>query len=125
MTGIGALADGSTAVVPPFDAARGQYGFRLDIRATNVVMYFQSGDQWIGLGEGQDLRMNPPDGRGTVVITALGAQNGGVEAMMLNIVRWNETTIAVAMTRVTGAGSNGGALPPSVNSMGVLNRAEF
>jgi hypothetical protein len=124
MTGIGAPPDGSSSVTPPFDAARGQYGFRLDIRQTNLVMYFQNGDQWIALGEGQDLRTNE-QGRSAIVITALNGSNGGIEAMMLNIVRWNETTIAVQMSRVTGAGPDGGALPPPVNSMGILNRANF
>jgi hypothetical protein len=121
---VGANPDGSSTSVPPFDAARGQYGFRLDIRQTNLVMYFQNGDQWIGLGEGQDLRTNE-QGRSAVVITALNGSNGGIEAMMLNIVRWNEETIAVHMSRVTGAGPSGGALPPPINSMGILNRAEF
>jgi hypothetical protein len=124
MTGVGANPDGSSTSVPPFDAARGQYGFRLDIRQTNLVMHFQNGDQWIGLGEGQDLRTNE-QGRSAVVITALNGSNGGIEAMMLNIVRWNEETIAVHMSRVTGAGPSGGALPPPINSMGILNRAEF
>ena len=124
MTGVGPLADGSASEVPPFDPARGQYGFRLDIRETNLVMYFQQGEQWIGLGEGQDLRTNE-QGRSAIVITALNAQNGGVEAMMLNIVRWNEDTIAVQMSRVSGAGPSGGELPPSINSMGFLNRAQF
>lgn len=124
MTGVAALPDGSPSSVPPFDPARGQYGFRLEIRATNLVMYFQNGDQWIALGEGMDLRTNE-QGRSGVVITALNGSNGGIEAMMLNIVRWTEDSIAVHMSRVTGAGPNGGALPPPVNSMGILNRAEF
>jgi hypothetical protein len=124
MTGVGAQTDGSASLVPPFDAQRGQYGFRLDIRQTNLVMYFQNGDQWIGLGEGQDLRLNE-QGRTSIVITALQGANGGIEAMMLNIVRWNEDTIAVHMSRVTGAGPDGGQLPPPVNSMGLLGRANF
>jgi hypothetical protein len=124
MTGIGPQADGSPSSVPPFDPARGQYGFRLEIKATNLVMYFQNGDQWIPLGEGMDLRTNE-QGRSGVVITALNAQNGGIDAMMLNIVRWTEDSIAVHMSRVTGAGPNGGAVPPPVNSAGILNRAEF
>jgi hypothetical protein len=45
--------------------------------------------------------------------------------MMLNIVRWNEDTITVHMSRLTGAGPNGGELPPPINSMGILNRATF
>jgi hypothetical protein len=127
MTGVGAQPDGSPSLTPPFDAARGQYGFRLNIRATNLVMYFQGADgNWIALGAGEndDLRTNE-QGRSAIVITALGGANGGIEAMMLNIVRWNEDTIAVHMSRVTGAGPDGGALPPPVNSMGILNRAEF
>lgn len=125
MTGVGALPDGSPAPVPPFNAALGQYGFRLEIRQTNLVMYFQSGDQWVALGEGADLRTNE-QGRSAVVITALrNQQNGGMEAMMLNIVRWTEDSIAVHMSRVTGAGPSGGELPPPVNSMGILNRAQF
>jgi hypothetical protein len=124
MTGVGALPDGTPAVVPPFDPTRGQIGFRLDIRQTNLVMYFQNGDQWIGLGEGMDLRTNE-NGRSAVVITALNAQGGAIEAMMLNIVRWSEDSIAVHMSRVTGAGPSGGQLPPPVNMMGILNRAQF
>lgn len=125
MTGIGALPDGSPASVPPFDPARGQYGFRLEIRATNLVMYFQNGDQWIALGEGMDLRTNEQN-RSAVVITALrNQQNGGMEAMMLNIARWTEDSIAVHMSRVTGSGPNGGEMPPPINSMGILNRADF
>lgn len=123
MTGVGANPDGSPTELPPFDPARGQFGFRLDIRATNLVMYFQNGDQWIGLGEGLDLRTNEL-GRSAVVIAALPAQNGGREAMMLNIVRWNETTIAVFMSRVTGAGPNGD-MPTSLTTMGIFNRAQF
>lgn len=126
MTGVGPLADGSSSSVPPFDPARGQYGFRLEIRQTNLVMYFQSPDGWLALGnaEGQDLRTNEKD-RTAVVITALGAQNGGIDTMMLNIVRWTEDSIAVHMSRVTGAGPSGGQVPPPINSMGILNRAEF
>jgi hypothetical protein len=124
MTGIGPQADGTTAAVPPFDPARGQFGFRLEIRQTNLVMYFQNGDQWIGLGEGMDLRTNEV-GRSAIVITALNGANGGIEAMMLNIVRWTEDSIAVHMSRVTGAGPSGGPLPPPINAMGILNRAQF
>lgn len=124
MTRVGAEDDGSPSAVPPFDNTRDQYGFRLDIRERNLVMYFQSGDQWISLCEGQDLRTNE-QGRSAVVITALNAANGGIETMVLNIMRWNEDTIAVHMSRVSGAGPNGGELPPPVNSMGILNRAVF
>lgn len=124
MTGVGPLADGSPAVLPPFDAQRGTYGYRLDIGATNLVMQFQDGNgQWISFGEGQDLRLNE-QGRTAIVIAALGASNGGIDAMMINIVRWDEDTIAVHVSRVTGAA--GGDLPPApVNSMGRLNRANF
>jgi hypothetical protein len=124
MTGVGAQPDGSPSVTPPFDAARGQYRFRLNIGTTNLVMYFQNGDQWIGLGEGQDLRTNE-QGRSAIVSTSLQAANGATEALMLNIVRWDELTIAVQMSRVTGAGPRGGALPLPVNSMGILNRAAW
>jgi hypothetical protein len=125
MTGVGPLADGSPSAVPPFDQARGQYGYRLEIRQTNLVMYFQGADGWIALGngEGQDLRTNEKD-RTAVVITALNAQNGGIDTMMLNIVRWTEDSIIVHMSRVTGAGTTG-EVPPPVNSMGILNRADF
>lgn len=125
MTGVGPRADGAPSAVPPFDPSRGQYGFRLEIRQTNLVMYFQNGDQWIPLGnqEGQDLRTNE-DRRTAVVITALGATNGGIDTMMLNIVRWTEDSIAVHMSRVTGAGT-GTEVPPPINSMGILNRANF
>ena len=44
---------------------------------------------------------------------------------MLNIVRWDEATIAVHLSRVTGPGSRGDSLPPPVNSMGILSRAQF
>jgi hypothetical protein len=87
-------------------------------------MYFRNGDQWISLGEGQDLRTNE-QGRSAVAITALNAANGGIETVMLNIVRWNEDSIAVHISRVSGAGPNGGPLPPSVDSMGILERAVF
>lgn len=122
MTGVGPLPDGSPSVAPPLDPQRGQYGYRLDIRQTNLVMQFQNGDQWISFGEGQDLRLNE-QGRSAVVIAALGAPNGGIETMMINIVRWNEDTIAVHVSRVTGGA--GGEPPPPVNSMGILNRANF
>jgi hypothetical protein len=125
MTGVGANADGSTAIVPPFDPQRGQVGFRLDIRQTNLVMYFQNGAEWIGVGEGQDLRTNE-QGRSAIVITAFPVPSGAREAIMLNIVRWNEETIAVYMSRVTGVDPNGGGSPPApINLMGILNRAEF
>ena len=122
MTGVGPQADGSPSIAPPLDPQRGQYGYRLDIRPTNLVMQFQSGDQWIAFGEGLDLRLNE-QGRTAVVIAALNAQNGGFETMMINIVRWNEDTIAVHVSRVTGGA--GGEPPPPVNSMGILNRANF
>ena len=124
MTGIGAELDGSPSMVPPFDEARGQFGFRLDIRETNLVMYFRNGDQWISLGEGQDLRTNE-QGRSAIAVTSVNAANGGIEAMVLNIMLWNEETIAVHMSRVTGAGPDGGPLSPPVNSMGFLDRATF
>ena len=124
MTAIGEEPDGAPSVVPPFDEARGRYGFRLDIRETTLVMYFQNGSNWIPLGEGQDLRTNE-QGRSAVVITTLGNANGGIEVMMLNIVRWNEGTIAVHMSRVIGAAPGGGTVPTQMSSMGILDRAQF
>jgi len=125
MTGVGPAATGAPAAVPPFDQTRGQYGFRLEIRQTNLVMYFQGADGWIPLGnaEGADLRTNEKD-RTAVVITALGANDGAIDTMMLNIVRWTEDSIIVHMSRVQGPG-NDGQVPPPVNSMGILNRANF
>lgn len=120
MTGVGAQPDGSPASAPPFDPARGQLGFRLEIRPTNLVMYFQNGDQWIPVGDqpGQDLRTNE-NRRTGVVITGLGA-----EIMMLNLMRWKEDEIAVHMSRVAPAGPDG-VVPPPINLMGILARKDF
>jgi len=117
---VSANPDGSPIAVPPFNPALGELGFRLEIRPTNLVMYFQNGDEWIGVGNqpGQDLRTNE-NGRTGVVITGLGA-----EIMMLNVVRWKEDEIAVHMSRVAPAGPDG-AVPPPINLMGILTRTEF
>ena len=122
LTGVGPNADGSPSMVPPMQPERGQVGFRLDIRGDNLVMYFQSGDNWIGLGEGQDFRLNDVD-RSAIVITALAAAGGAIESMMLNIVRWDEESIVIHMSRVTGAA--GGQGPQLVNLMGSMTKASF
>jgi hypothetical protein len=111
MTGVGANADGSASVVPPMQAERGQVGFRLDIRGDNLVMHFQVGEnQWQALGDNADLRLNDA-GRSAIVIVNLGS-----EVMMLNIVRWDEPTLVVHMSRVG---------PQVVNSMGSLTKTDF
>jgi len=122
MTVVTPQPDGSPTIAPPLQGA--QYGFRLDIRQTNLVMYFQNGTEWIGLGEGQDLRLNPPDGRNTIVITALPAGNA-IETMMLNITRWDEDTILVHVTRVAGGDSAAGQAPTTINSIGRFARGNW
>lgn len=125
MTVVGPEADGSPSVLPPMEAARGQFGYRLDIRQTNLVMYFQQGSDWIGMGEGLDLRLNQ-EGRSSVVIAQLrGSNPDSIEVMMLNIVRWDEDTLAVFMSRQTGAGSSGTEPPQPLVFFGRLNRADF
>jgi hypothetical protein len=100
-----------------------QYGFRLDIRQTNLEMYFQNGTDWIGLGEGQDLRLNEA-GRNSIVITALPAGNA-IETMMLNITRWDEDTIVVHMSRVSGADEANGKAASTINSIGRFGRGNW
>lgn len=124
MTLVGPQPDGSPTIAPPFEG--GQFGFRLDIRQTNLVMYFQSGADWIAFGEGQDLRLNE-QGRNSIVIAALpaGATGNLIETMMLNISRWDEETITVHMSRVTQADEASGQPASSVNSMGRFGRGDW
>lgn len=122
LTAVGPEADGSPSILPPFQAARGQVGFRLAIGETNLVMYFQNGSDWVALGEGQDLRLNQA-GRSSIVITALPATENSIETMMLNIMRWEEDAILVHMSRVTGADEKAGTGPGVVNLMGLLGRS--
>lgn len=117
MTAVQAEADGSPHVMPPIEGP-GQIGFRLDIRADNLVLYFQSGDQWAGIGEGLDLRTYE-QGRSAITTVALPAGEN-LEVMQLNIVRYDEDTIGVFMTRVTG-----GAQPSAITMLGRLTRADF
>ena len=101
-------------MLPPFAA---QQPFRLDIRETNLVMYFPTGDPsnpWLALGEGADLRLNQAE-RSAIVIAQVG-QNPTV-TMMLNIVRWDEQNLTVYMSRVTG-----GEMPAAFGAMGQMKR---
>jgi hypothetical protein len=123
MTVVAAQPDGSPTISPPMQGA-GQYGFRLDIRQTNLVMYFQNGDQWIGLGEGQDLRLNEA-GRNSIVITALQPSANSIETMMLNITRWDEDTIAVHMSRVSSPDAEAGTSVSTINSFGRFQRGNW
>jgi hypothetical protein len=113
--------DSGPLVMPPFQGP--QYGFRLDIRQTNLVMYFQNGTEWIALGEGQDLRLNE-SGRNSIVITALPAGNA-IETMMLNITRWDEETIFIHMSRVSGVDEDAGRAASTINSMGRFGRGNW
>jgi len=113
-------------VIPPFPTDPGrQLGFRLDIAQTNLTMQLQAAENnWIEIGRDADLRTNE-QGRTAVVVTALGnPAQPPLETMVLNIVRWDEDTIGVFMSRVTTL-QEGQEEPQHLTFLGRLNRADF
>jgi hypothetical protein len=125
LTAVGLDGDPVPGVYPPFPNDPGrQLGFRLAIGQTNLVMYLQNGDQWIPIGEGQDLRLND-QGRSSIVITALpgGATGNQIEVWLLNIMRWQEDSLLVHLSRTTGANPDENLGPSVLNLMGLLDRA--
>jgi hypothetical protein len=117
MTVIDDAPEGSAAV-PPFQGE--QFPFRLDIRNTNLVMYFRTQDGWTGIGEGADLRLNQ-EGRSAIVVAQIPAGDL-TETWMLNIARWDEENIAVHLSRITSADKGGSPPPASFTAFGQMKR---
>ena len=125
MTIVPDRAEGS----PPAVVGQGdQFPFRLNIRDTNLVMFFQVGpDEWRGIGENADLQLNRA-GRSAVVIAAMSNgrdQDGNpitTETWMLNIVRWNEELITVHLSQVKSKDPASGAAPTSFAAVGQMKR---
>lgn len=112
MTVIPERAEGGAPAVFPFEGQAMPLS-RLNIRKTNLVLYFQGPDGSLQqMGEQLDFRLNE-QGRSAVVIIALQPQGEGgpTETWMVNIARWDEETIAVHVSRVT-SGSGDAAQPP-------------
>ena len=121
MTAVGLQGDPAPGVFPPFPNDPGrQLGFQLAIEQTNLVIYLQNGENWIPIGEGQDLRLND-QGRSSIVITALPAGNA-IEVWLLNIMRWKEDSLLVHLSRTTGADESAQLAPSVLNLMGELER---
>lgn len=121
LTAVGLDGDPTPGVYPPFPNDPGrQLGFQLAIGQTNLVLYLQNGENWIPIGEGQDLRLND-EGRSSIVITALPAGEA-IEVWVLNIMRWEEHTLLVHLSRTTGANEAAQQGPGVLNLMGILNR---
>ena len=118
MTVVEQREDGDAAVAP-FDGQR--FAFRLDIRDTNLVMYFQQGpDQWVGIGEGADLRLNE-QGRSAIVLAAM-SQGDPTETWMLNLTRWNEESLTVYLSQVVSRNGESGAAPTTFGALGQMTR---
>jgi hypothetical protein len=122
LTAVGLDGDPRPGVYPPFPNDPGrQLGFQLAIAQTNLVLYLQNGENWIPIGEGQDLRLND-EGRSSIVITALPAGGDAIEVWLLNIMRWEEDTLLVHLSRTTGANEAAQQGPAVLNLMGLLDR---
>ena len=103
-------------MLPPFNAQ--QFPFRLDIRDTNLVMYFQGGDGWVGIGEGADLRLNE-QGRSAIVLAAMSAGDPS-ETWMINVTRWNEQTLMVYLSQVVSRNGQTGDGPTTFGALGQM-----
>ena len=105
-------------MLPPYNAQ--QFPFRLDIRDTNLVMFFQGGDGWVGIGEGADLRLNR-QGRSAVVLVGMSAGDP-TETWMLNLTRWDEETLTVYLSQVVSRNGATGEVPTTFGALGQLMR---
>jgi hypothetical protein len=113
--------DEGDALLPPLQGE--QFPFRLDIKNTNLVMYFRTQDGWFGIGEGSDLRLNQQD-RSAIVIAAFpGEGTDPTETWTLNVARWNEDSIVVYLSQVTSANEGNGQPPVSFAAFGQMMRA--
>jgi hypothetical protein len=108
-------------LVAPFEGQ--QFGFRLDIRDTNLVLYLPDGQGgWFGIGEGSDLRLNDA-GRSAIVVAAL-ASGDPTETWMLNITRWDEENLAVFLSQLVSPDDANGAPAKPFKAYALMQRIE-
>lgn len=112
---------GDGPMLPPFDGAS-QSQFRLDIRDTNLVMYFPTGpDEWTPVGEGADLRLNE-QGRSAIVMAGMRV-DPFTETWVINVVRWDEENITVYLSRVMSPNPDG-TPATRIGALGQMKRIE-
>jgi hypothetical protein len=112
-------ADGDPAT-PPFQGER--FPFRVDIKNTNLIFYFRGQDGWLPIGDGSDLRLNQA-GRSAIVVAALPAGEL-TETWMLNLVRWDEATLLVYLSRLLSRDGANSQPPVSFGAIGQMTRLE-
>lgn len=119
MTVVQPNADGSP-MLPPYSGE--QFHFRLDIGESNLVMYFEQGEnQWVAVGEGADLRLNE-QGRSAIVMAVMSVEPV-TQSRVFNIVRWDEQQLTVYLSQIISKGPNGEP-PTHFGAMGQMTRIE-